>query len=212
MLRLGRHLQHPAARDRRELRDRKAANINSVRPDVVATGNIGCITQLATGMDMPIAHTVELLDWAYGGPVPRGLEALARHVHDVPEAEPADRTQLSAGPPSAPEIEAMRIGVPKEIKVHEYRVGMTPASVREAVEHGHEVLVEHDAAARQGISDDDYRRAGATVLQTAAEVFAKADLIVKVKEPQPAEFACCVRARRSSPIFTWRRIPSRPRP
>ena len=50
----------------------------------------------------------------------------------------------------------MRIGVPKEVKVHEYRVGMTPASVREAVEHGHQVYVEHDAAARQGITDKDY--------------------------------------------------------
>ena len=71
-----------------ELRERKAAHIKSVRPDVVATGNIGCITQLEGAVDMPVAHTVELLDWAYGGPVPRGLEALARHVHDVPAASP----------------------------------------------------------------------------------------------------------------------------
>jgi glycolate oxidase iron-sulfur subunit len=71
-----------------ELRARKVAHIKSVRPDLVATGNIGCITQLACGMDIPIAHTVELLDWAYGGPLPRGLEALARHVQDVPEATP----------------------------------------------------------------------------------------------------------------------------
>jgi glycolate dehydrogenase iron-sulfur subunit len=71
-----------------DLRDRKVANIRSVRPDCVATGNIGCITQLAHGMDLPIAHTVELLDWAYGGPVPRGLERLSRHVHDVPEPKP----------------------------------------------------------------------------------------------------------------------------
>jgi glycolate oxidase iron-sulfur subunit len=54
---------------------------------VVATGNIGCLTQLASGMDIPIAHTVELLDWAYGGPMPRGLESLAKHVQDVPEAK-----------------------------------------------------------------------------------------------------------------------------
>jgi glycolate oxidase iron-sulfur subunit len=72
----------------RELRDRKAENIRSVRPDVVATGNIGCITQLAGAVGIPIAHTVELLDWAYGGPPPRGLEALSRHVHDVPEPRP----------------------------------------------------------------------------------------------------------------------------
>ena len=68
-----------------QLRERKVANIRSVRPDVVAAGNIGCISQLAIGMDIPIAHTVELLDWAYGGPVPRGLEGLSRHVKDVPE-------------------------------------------------------------------------------------------------------------------------------
>ncbi len=71
----------------RELRDRKAANIGSVRPDVVATGNIGCIAQLGPALDVPVAHTVELLDWAYGGPVPRGLEGLAHHVHNVPEPE-----------------------------------------------------------------------------------------------------------------------------
>ncbi len=68
-----------------DLRERKVKNIRSVRPDLVATGNIGCITQIAAGMDIPIAHTVELLDWAYGGPMPRGLEALAKHVQDVPE-------------------------------------------------------------------------------------------------------------------------------
>jgi alanine dehydrogenase len=94
----------------------------------------------------------------------------------------------------------MRIGVPKEIKVHEYRVGMTPASVREAVEHGHEVLVEHDAAARQGLTDKDYERAGGKVLATAAEVFAAADLIVKVKEPQPSE---CAMLREGQTLFTY---------
>ena len=72
----------------RQLRDRKAANVRSVRPDMVATGNIGCLTQLGGAMDIPLAHTVELLDWAYGGPVPSGLEALARHVHEVPEPTP----------------------------------------------------------------------------------------------------------------------------
>jgi glycolate oxidase iron-sulfur subunit len=73
-----------------ELRARKVANIRSVRPDVVATGNIGCLTQLARGMDIPIAHTAELLDWAYGGPIPRGLEALAHHVKDVPRPKPLE--------------------------------------------------------------------------------------------------------------------------
>jgi alanine dehydrogenase len=81
----------------------------------------------------------------------------------------------------------MRIGVPKEIKVHEYRVGMIPACVREAAAHGHEVFVQAGAAERQGISDDDYRKAGAMILKSPEEVFAKADLIIKVKEPQPHE-------------------------
>jgi alanine dehydrogenase len=81
----------------------------------------------------------------------------------------------------------MRVGVPKEIKVHEYRVGLVPASLRELVTHGHEVLVETSAAERIGFSDDDYRRAGAKIAANAAEVFAKADLIVKVKEPQATE-------------------------
>jgi len=79
------------------------------------------------------------------------------------------------------------IGVPKEIKVHEYRVGMTPTSVREAASHGHGVIVETQAGAGIGASDDDYRKAGAEVVATAAEVFARAELIVKVKEPQAAE-------------------------
>ncbi len=81
----------------------------------------------------------------------------------------------------------MRIGVPKEVKVHEYRVGLIPASVREAVAHGHEVLVETGAGERMGVTDDDYRKAGAKIAKTAEEVFAKSELIVKVKEPQPKE-------------------------
>ena len=68
-----------------QLRDRKVRNIRRVKPDVVATGNIGCITQLAGSLDVPVVHTAELLDWAYGGPVPRGLEHLARFMSNVPE-------------------------------------------------------------------------------------------------------------------------------
>ena len=83
----------------------------------------------------------------------------------------------------------MLIGVPKEIKNHEYRVGMTPASVRELVAHGHSVFVEHNAGSGIGFGDADYTTAGATVLATAAEVFAKSDMIVKVKEPQAVERA-----------------------
>ena len=81
----------------------------------------------------------------------------------------------------------MRIGVPKEIKVLENRVGLTPESVREIVAHGHEVVVEHDAAQAIGMSDDDYRRAGAKVVASAHDVFDAAEMIVKVKEPQAAE-------------------------
>jgi alanine dehydrogenase len=83
----------------------------------------------------------------------------------------------------------MRIGVPKEIKVHEYRVGLTPASVAELVAHGHELFVE--AGAGQGIDcpDKAYEKAGATILPDAESVFDSADMIVKVKEPQPQEIA-----------------------
>ena len=94
----------------------------------------------------------------------------------------------------------MKIGVPKEIKTHEYRVGLTPASVRELVLHGHQVVVEHDAAAGIGIADDAYRAAGATVMASAGDIFAAADLVVKVKEPQPQEIA---RLRAGQVLFTY---------
>ncbi len=68
-----------------ELRDRKIANIHKVTPDLVATGNIGCMAQLQPGLDIPVVHTVELLDWAYGGPCPRGLEVYRDRISDVPE-------------------------------------------------------------------------------------------------------------------------------
>ncbi|ENM5741265.1 alanine dehydrogenase [Vibrio metoecus] len=83
----------------------------------------------------------------------------------------------------------MIIGVPKEIKNHEYRVGMIPASVRELVTHGHQVYVETNAGSGIGFSDDDYIAVGASILPTAADVFAKAEMIVKVKEPQAVERA-----------------------
>ncbi len=81
----------------------------------------------------------------------------------------------------------MLIGVPKEIKVEEYRVGLTPTSVRELVHHGHEVIVQTSAGAGIGIGDDAYRAAGARITDTAEEIFATAELLVKVKEPQPHE-------------------------
>ncbi len=83
----------------------------------------------------------------------------------------------------------MLIGVPKEIKSHEYRVGLVPASVRELCHHGHEVLVESGAGAGIGFPDQTYHGAGARVADSVEEVFASADMIIKVKEPQPAEIA-----------------------
>ncbi|HEX2479352.1 MAG TPA: alanine dehydrogenase, partial [Geminicoccaceae bacterium] len=94
----------------------------------------------------------------------------------------------------------MRIGVPKEIKTHEYRVGLTPASVRELVEHGHEVLIETDAGDPIGLVDAMYQSAGARIAANAAEVFAAAELIVKVKEPQAEERA---RLRADQVLFTY---------
>ncbi len=83
----------------------------------------------------------------------------------------------------------MRIGVPKEIKNHEYRVGLTPASVRELVRHGHEVWVQAGAGAGVGLDDDQYAAAGARIAATAAETFEQGEMVVKVKEPQPQEIA-----------------------
>ena len=83
----------------------------------------------------------------------------------------------------------MRVGVPKEIKNHEYRVGMTPASVAELVASGHEVFVETMAGMGIDFADAAYEKVGATILPTAAAVFKNSDMIVKVKEPQPIEIA-----------------------
>src|SRR3954451_748560 len=102
---------------------------------------------------------------------------------------------------------AMRVGVPREIKLDEYRVGATPASVREYCAHGHEVIVETDAGAGLGIADDIYRAAGATILDNAEEVFARADMIVKVKEPQPAEWT---RLRPGQILFTYLHLAADP--
>ncbi|MBV9654833.1 MAG: alanine dehydrogenase [Acetobacteraceae bacterium] len=94
----------------------------------------------------------------------------------------------------------MKIGVPKEIKTHEYRVGLTPACVRDLTGAGHAVLIERAAGAGSGFFDDAYRAAGATVLDDAASVFAGADMIVKVKEPQAEEIA---RLREGQVLFTY---------
>jgi alanine dehydrogenase len=94
----------------------------------------------------------------------------------------------------------MRIGVPKEIKNHEYRVGMTPAAVRELTARGHEVFVETHAGEGIGLEDASYTRVGAKMLPNADEIFATADMIVKVKEPQPVEIK---RLRKGQTLFTY---------
>ena len=94
----------------------------------------------------------------------------------------------------------MKIGVPKEIKTHEYRVGMTPPGVRELVQHGHQVIVQTNAGHTIGIDDEHYAAAGATIAATAADVFGEAELIVKVKEPQPQEIAML---REGQVLFTY---------
>ena len=94
----------------------------------------------------------------------------------------------------------MQIGVPKEIKNHEYRVGLTPASVREFVAHGHAVMVQAGAGAAIGLDDAQYRAAGASLVDSAQEVFANADMVVKVKEPQPQE---CAMLRPGQLLYTY---------
>ncbi len=101
----------------------------------------------------------------------------------------------------------MLIGVPKEIKNHEYRVGLTPASVRELVERGHSVLVETQGGAAIGFDDENYRAAGAQIATTAEEIFAQADMIVKVKEPQPHE---CRQLRKDQLLFTYLHLAADP--
>ena len=94
----------------------------------------------------------------------------------------------------------MKVGVPKEIKNHEYRVGLTPASVRELISRGHQVLVQSGAGAAIGLSDALYQAAGATLVADAPQVFAQADMIVKVKEPQPQE---CAMLREGQILYTY---------
>jgi alanine dehydrogenase len=94
----------------------------------------------------------------------------------------------------------MLVGVPKEIKNREYRVGLTPASVRELVANGHSVQVQHNAGYEIGFTNEMYQAVGATIIETAAEIFATADMIVKVKEPQPVE---CAMLREGQILYTY---------
>ncbi|MBC3872957.1 alanine dehydrogenase [Undibacterium flavidum] len=94
----------------------------------------------------------------------------------------------------------MIVGVPKEIKNHEYRVGMTPSSVRELTSRGHQVLVEKNAGTEIGLSDEQYTAVGAELVETAKEIFERAEMIVKVKEPQPVE---CAMLRPGQILYTY---------
>jgi alanine dehydrogenase len=94
----------------------------------------------------------------------------------------------------------MIIGCPREIKNHEYRVGLTPESARELTAHGHQVMVESGAGQGIGATDDHYRAAGARIVVSASAIFAEAEMIVKVKEPQPVERALL---RRGQILYTY---------
>ena len=94
----------------------------------------------------------------------------------------------------------MLIGVPKEIKNHEYRIGLTPAGVKELVQHDHQVLVQRNGGTAIGFDDEQYRQAGAEIVDEAAEIFARAEMIIKVKEPQPQE---CRMLRPDQTLFTY---------
>ena len=94
----------------------------------------------------------------------------------------------------------MLIGVPKEIKNHEYRVGLTPSSVKELVKHGHQVMIEYDAGVAIDFTNEEYVAAGAEIVSSAEEIFARGEMIVKVKEPQPQE---CKMLREGQILYTY---------
>ena len=103
----------------------------------------------------------------------------------------------------------MLIGVPKEIKNHEYRIGLTPAGVRELVGAGHQVLVETNGGTAIGLTDEQYVEAGAEVVVSANAIFERAELIVKVKEPQPSECKQ-LRANQTPVSYTHLTLPTTP--
>jgi alanine dehydrogenase len=94
----------------------------------------------------------------------------------------------------------VKVGIPREVKNHEYRVAITPAGVNELVRNGHDVVIEHDAGVGSSISDDEYVSAGATILATADEVWAAGEMILKVKEPVAQEYH---RMRKGQTLFTY---------
>ena len=101
----------------------------------------------------------------------------------------------------------MIVGVPREIKIEEYRVGLTPATVRPFVEHGHRVLVEAGAGAGSGFQDDEYAAVGAELVTDAAALFAQAEMIIKVKEPLAEE---CARLHAGQILYTYLHLAAEP--
>ena len=113
----------------------------------------------------------------------------------------ADRVVPDERPPPATKgSDAMKVGIPREVKNHEYRVAITPAGVRELVNHGHEVFVEKDAGVGSQLADDAYTAAGATIIPDADEVWGTADMVLKVKEPIAEEYH---RMRPGLTLFTY---------
>ena len=104
----------------------------------------------------------------------------------------------------------MKIGIPKEIKDHEYRVGMIPAGVHSLVEGGHEVSVQGSAGLGSGIADEEYEEAGATIVPDAQSVFGGSDMIIKVKEPIEPEYELLQEGQILYTYFIWRRYRSSP--
>src|SRR5438067_12747361 len=94
----------------------------------------------------------------------------------------------------------MKVGIPREVKNHEYRVAITPSGVNELVRHGHQVVIEKEAGTGSSIPDDDFTAAGAQILPTADDVWGSADMVLKVKEPVAEEYH---RMRKDQVLFTY---------
>ena len=102
----------------------------------------------------------------------------------------------------------MRVGSVREIKTHEYRVGLTPSGVHSFHQRGHDVLIERGAGMHAGFEDAEYDKAGASLVDGPDEVFASCDMVVKVKEPSPEQMASCARRRSYTPTCISRQIVS----
>ncbi len=167
------------------------------------TGGLG---QADPGSELGIGHSsvlLQFMEYSLIQSVGFHWQIIALYKHDAQfnfdkcTAETALRKSMRAW---RSQNDCMKIGVPKEIKVHEYRVGLVPAAVRELVAAGHEVLVERAAGSGVGFDDADYEAVGARIAADARAVFAAADLVVKVKEPQLVE---CAMLRPGQVLFTY---------